>query len=192
MNRLLIPVLFFLCITTLYSQNLKTYFTIGNVGIDNLEEGFKTDNGYISLPGCHIRELDTGLGFSIESLKFNKAFTGESIYTTWFHSTLYWSPIDFNNSTILGPFLDVDFNFHESLRLLSNTGIKLSLYHPVSSFFPEFNVPESIMLNSLNIIAGYSISNESMYFTVSTDLSVLGLMFFKKQDEIAKEMYDIN
>lgn len=189
MKRLLPLCLALFLSFNLFSQDFKSFFTIGNVGIDVIENGLNTDNGFVSLPGFHIRELDTGLGLSVESLKFNKAFSRESIYTTWFHSTLYWSPTEIKETIILGPYIDIDFDFHESFKIISNVGARFSLYHSVTSFFPEFKISDSIMLNSLNIAAGYSLVNKDLTLSISTDLSFLGLMFFKRQNEIAEARY---
>lgn len=125
----------------------------------------QVDYTHITFPTFYIRERSLRVGLSIQSLELRiPFFTTEKSYLTFLDTTLFWSPVDLGDFSILGPFVQLNVIPNSSYWFYGRTGIKFMW---VNAFM------DNLVLRNIDFEVGYTINDNEFYASISTDFSMI-------------------
>jgi hypothetical protein len=169
---------------SLYTQELYSYIDIGNMGVEfNTSKLDQVDYFYLTFPTYYIRESSTGLGLSIQSSELRVPFFSEDrFYFTLLETSLFWSPLDFKPSTIIGPFIDINLIPNKNHWFSARTGLRFVWVKSSFDVYRGSKDPKEMVLRNMDLEIGYSFLDMHFYISLSSDFSILleGLSYINR------------
>ena len=159
--------LFITIVSPIYSEQLSIYWSLGDFGLSTDFSSYAFDiNGSELFFKSNIYDV----GISISTVQGKLGLEDESYSLGFCELGLFWSPLNINRYSILGPRVSGGFNFsEEEIKFDMKAG--LSFLWSYQNEHLDIKIP--LIFSILRAEIGYSVFEKSFYGQFSTDVTIL-------------------